>query len=134
MAQVDKIDPPDFPLVEAVFSIGSNFGDRNAYVYEGLKWLANFLKDFKSSPLYASPDCFGSNREYINAVACGKTTSSVVDLEALCKTFETDCGRDAEMRRSGNVPVDIDLVIYDNEILRPNDYKREFFKMGYRMI
>lgn len=119
---------------EVFFSIGSNYGDREVNVTKGLDWLSNLLSDFKCSSVYATPDCHGGNKVYLNAVAYGKTVLEPDDLETLCKKFESDCGRDAAMRIMGNVPLDIDLVIYDTNILRPNDFKREFFKIGYGMI
>ena len=118
----------------AIFSIGSNYGDRHLNVSNGLKWLSLLLTDFRSSHIYATPDCHGGVKEYLNAVACGSTFSSPQDLEQLCKRYEAACGRDEEMRKNGNVPIDIDLVIFDNRVLRPNDFKREFFKIGYGMI
>ncbi|MDE6481191.1 MAG: 2-amino-4-hydroxy-6-hydroxymethyldihydropteridine diphosphokinase [Muribaculaceae bacterium] len=120
--------------VEAIFSIGSNWGNRHASVSEGLKWLSNVLSDFRCSSIYATPDCHGGIKEYLNAVVYGKTSLSKKELEILCKKYEAECGRDEEMRDAGKVPVDIDLVIYDGDILRHNDYKREFFKIGYAMI
>lgn len=118
----------------AIFSIGSNFGDRHLNVSKGLKWLSQLLTDFRSSQIYATPDCHGGVKEYLNVVACGTTYSTPQDLEQLCKRYEAACGRDEEMRKNGNVPIDIDLVMYGDKVLRPNDYKREFFKIGYGMI
>ena len=120
--------------VEAIFSIGSNCGNRHAFVSEGLKWLANLLSDFRCSSIYATPDCHGGFKEYLNAVVYGKTSRSKKELEILCKKYEAECGRNESMRNAGQVPVDIDIVIYDGDILRPNDYKRDFFKIGYAMI
>lgn len=134
MSQVDPIEPNANSAVEVVFSIGSNFSDRHASVSHGIDWLSTFLSDFRHSTIYATPDCHGSNREYLNAVAAGKTIISPEELDSLCKKYEAECGRDENMRKNGDVPVDIDLVVYDNRILRPNDYKREFFQIGYRMI
>lgn len=120
--------------VEAIFSIGSNCGNRHAFVSEGLKWLSCLLSDFRCSSIYATPDCHGGYKEYLNAVVYGRTSLSQKELDNLCKRYEADCGRNEEMRNAGQVPVDIDIVIYDGDILRPNDYKREFFKIGYAMI
>ena len=118
----------------AIFSIGSNYGDRIVNVRNGIKWLSQMLSDFRSSSIYATPDCHGGAKEYFNAVVCGSTKDTPQNLEQMCKQYEAICGRDDTMRRNGNVPVDIDLVIYDGRVLRPNDFKREFFKIGYSMI
>lgn len=134
MSQSDSSDANGAIASLAIFSIGSNCGDRLANVKNGIEWLSQLLTDFRSSSIYATPDCHGGIREYFNAVACGMTYDTPVNLEYLCKQYETLCGRDDTMRRSGNVPVDIDLVVYNGQVLRPNDFKREFFKIGYSMI
>ncbi len=99
-------------VVEVVFSIGSNFGNRDANVREGLKWLSSILTDFRCSSVYATPDCHGGSKEYMNAVAIGITSSTPKRLESLCKDYEITRGRTLERRRSGQVPSDIDLVVY----------------------
>lgn len=128
MTGVDAAD------AEVVFSLGSNFGDRKANVEAGIVWLSSLLSGFEVSYIYATPDCYGSQKEYLNAVAKGHTGLNPSELERLCKNYEAQCGRDAEARASNNVPIDIDLVVYSSEILRPRDYSREFFQMGYRQL
>lgn len=134
MAQANTFESEKSALATVVFSIGSNYGDRHENVSKGIKWLCGVLSEFKSSSVYATPDCQGGNREYLNAVAYGLTKLRPDALERLCKDYEASCGRDADMRKAGNVPIDIDLVVYEDQILRPKDYKREFFQIGYRML
>ena len=116
---------------EAVFSIGSNIGDRKTSVEAGIEWLSGILEDFCASPVYATPDCHGGSREYLNAVAKGSTRLNPLQLEEMCKVFEWSCGRDSEAREKGKVPIDIDLVVYDGHVLRPKDFSCEFFRIGY---
>lgn len=131
-AMVDTIE--QVKEVVAILSIGSNCGDRYSNVSEGIVWLSKILSGIRSSTIYATPDCHGGNREYLNAVVAGKTHNTPEEINNLCKEFEKSCGRNESMRQIGYVPVDIDLVIYDDTILRPNDFKRDFFKIGYGMI
>ncbi|MDE7420649.1 MAG: 2-amino-4-hydroxy-6-hydroxymethyldihydropteridine diphosphokinase [Muribaculaceae bacterium] len=134
MSQDESMEANDAIASLAIFSIGSNCGNRHANVSEGLKWLSMHLMDFRSSSIYATPDCHGGVKEYFNAVAIGTTNESPENLEQLCKQYELSCGRNDEMRKSGNVPIDIDLVVYGDKVIRPNDFKREFFRIGYEMI
>lgn len=119
---------------EALFCIGSNCGDRNGNVAAALVWLRGMLTDFHNSSIYATPDCKGGERRYLNAVCCGKTLLDPSELEARCKEFETACGRDAAARAAGDVPIDVDLVVYDGEVLRRKDYGCEFFIKGHTEI
>lgn len=119
---------------EALFCIGSNCGDREANVVSALDWLSGLLIDFRHSPIYASPDCLGGKREYLNAVAIGKSDLTPERLNALCKEFEFSQGRDFKAREQGEVPVDVDIVVYDGKVLKERDYASEFFLIGYRQL
>lgn len=119
---------------ETVLCIGSNCGDRLSNVEGALKWLSGILMDFRHSHIYATPDCHGGQREYLNAVAIGKTKLHSSTLESLCKEYELTCGRDSEARAAGNVPVDIDIVIYERDILRMKDFSSEFFRIGFKIL
>ena len=116
---------------EAILCIGSNCGDRVTNVTAGLEWLSGILIDFRHSYVYATPDCHGGKREYMNAVARGLTDKTPFELEMACKDYEISCGRNSAARAVGDVPVDIDLVVYDGSVLRKRDYDSEFFKKGF---
>ena len=133
MAHADSIEE-EAEASEAIFSIGSNCGCRYDNVNKGIIWLSGLLKDFKCSTIYATPDCHGGSKEYLNAVARGITNLSPERLECICKEYEQANGRDEMTREMGNVPVDIDLVVYGKSILRAKDYKCDFFQIGYGMI
>lgn len=119
---------------EAIFCIGSNCGSREKNVASSLDWLSQLLSSFRHSPIYATPDCHGGPRKYLNAVAIGYTQLSPGELNRLCKERELACGRDDAARKVGDVPVDIDLVVYGAEILREKDYGSEFFTKGFHAM
>lgn len=128
----DKVEPHTDAL--AVISIGSNCGDRINQVSAGIDWLKRILHMISVSSIYNTEDCHGGNREYLNAVVAGLTDISPTELDQLCKRYELDHGRTPEARAQGDVPVDIDVVKYDNEILRPKDYRQRFFQKGYQEL
>ncbi|MDE7345283.1 MAG: 2-amino-4-hydroxy-6-hydroxymethyldihydropteridine diphosphokinase [Muribaculaceae bacterium] len=119
---------------EAIFSVGSNCGDRESSVAAGLVWLSDILSEYRCSSIYATPDCHGGQKEYMNAVAIGSTILTPIDLNRLCKEYELRCGRDSDARIAGEVPIDIDLVVYSGKVLREKDFSREFFQKGYRLL
>ena len=118
-------------MTECMLCIGSNCGDREVNVADALGWLSEILGDFRHSHIYATPDCFGGQREYLNSVCAGSTTLSHAELESLCKDYEFRAGRDASARAAGDVPVDVDVVVYGSRILRERDYSSEFFRIGF---
>lgn len=120
--------------VEVILSVGSNSGDRRSQVESGIGWLKDLLLNARVSSIYSTGDCHGGPRDYYNAVVKGMTPIDINSFELLCKEYELCHGRTPEARRVGDVPIDIDIVVYDNEIIRPNDFRRDFFQIGYRQI
>lgn len=119
---------------EAVFCIGSNSGNRQDNVMAAMEWIARMLSGCMLSHVYATPDCNGSQKEYLNAVATGKTVLSPHELDSICKKYEISRGRDAAARNANLVPIDIDLVVYDGQIIRPRDFSCDFFQIGFKSL
>lgn len=121
-------------LNEVVISIGSNHGDRVVQVADGIEWIKCILKEVSSSEIYSTIDCHGGKRDYMNAVVKGVTAENISSLDALCKQYEFRHGRTEEARGKGYVPVDIDVVIFNHDIIRPKDFNQDFFQIGYKQI
>lgn len=119
---------------KVVLSLGSNHGDRYANIEEAITWCAGKLNGIKVSSIYETPEIHGIGDPYLNAVVIGESCLSFEELTAATKEFERTHGRDAEARHRGEVPIDIDIVIWDEAIIRPLDFSRQFFQIGYLEI
>ena len=116
-------------MVQVVLSIGSNL-DRN-YVVSAINWLRNIISNPRFSGIYTTPSIHGTGDPYVNAVVIGKTRKSFEELNQLLKDYEKEQGRDNEARERGIVPIDIDIVIWNAEVVRPRDYCQKFFQIGF---
>jgi len=102
-------------------SLGSNIGDRVAYVQQAVKLLqAN--PDFKlvrSSTLYETEPWGNKEQDwFINAVIEAKTNLSALELLKFCNEIENKLGRVRDgIPRWGKRTMDIDILFYDNEII-----------------
>lgn len=74
----------------------------------------------------------GSN--YINAVVSGFSSVDLAELEAMFKAYEIISGRTPEARQWGKVPIDLDIVVVGNTVVRPRDWKQGFFQKGWVQI
>lgn len=99
-----------------------------------MRWIGSLLDDMQSSDVYETPEVHGYGASYFNAVASGKTGLELEEFNRRLKVYERDCGRTDEARIRKEVPIDIDIVIWDGEIIRPVDFSREFFRIGYEDI
>jgi 7,8-dihydro-6-hydroxymethylpterin-pyrophosphokinase len=50
------------------------------------------------------------------------------------KDWEAECGRTQVDTLEGIIPIDLDLVIWDEHIKRPKDFERHYFNLGYREL
>ena len=62
----------------------------------------------------------------------GKFTTTLLpeEIRPLLKQIEKDNGRMADDKEKGIVKLDIDLLMYDDQILKPDDMKRDFVLQG----
>ena len=106
-------------------SLGSNIGDRVAYIQQAVKLLQE-NPDFKlvrSSTLYET-EPWGNKRQnwFINAVIEAKTKLSASELLKFCLEIENKLGRVREgVPHWGERAIDIDILFYDNEIINTSE-------------
>ena len=117
-----------------LLSIGSNVVDRIARVNDALTWLSEIIADFRHSTIYATAPYSGVGDEYANCVAEGFVDLSVDEISALTKEREVAAGRTKDSKISGKVPLDIDIVIYNDTVLRPKELDRQYFSEGYTQL
>ena len=112
-----------------VLGIGSNVS--SAHVENALEWLGRRLDAMERSSLYVTPPVGGGSRPYVNAVASGCVHMPEGEFNMLLKDFEAGCGRDGYARSAGIVPVDIDIVVWNGDVVRPWDFAQSFFRIGF---
>ena len=121
-------------MVKVVLSIGANCGARKETVGRAISWLREILRDLKSSEIYETP-CVGKDgAPYMNAVVSGVYTGGLKELESSLKHYELEKGRTSECRERGEVPLDIDIVMADEKVLKEWDFRQKFFNLGYSEI
>ncbi len=115
-------------------SLGSNFGDRKENVERALFHIEEVLKDFKRSDIYETKAVHGYGPAYFNAVVFGYTEWDYERFNSFLKGYERGCGRTPDAKTRNEVVIDIDIVVWNGEIVRPTDFSREFFQIGYKKI
>jgi 2-amino-4-hydroxy-6-hydroxymethyldihydropteridine diphosphokinase len=74
-----------------------------------------------------------SNPAYFtNQLAKCSTTLSIDEVKNIFKKIESQAGRLSDDKMDGIIKLDIDLLIYDNLILKENDMKKEFIIEGLK--
>lgn len=75
-----------------------------------------FSDDLRTMPIGIDSDVF------INGICTGSTHMSLEELTAALKDIERSMGR----KKGNEVTIDLDVLQYDNEKLRPGDWERDY--------
>ena len=73
---------------------------------------------------------FDSPRMFYNQVACFTTPLTASQVRECLKKIERDHGRTPDDKARGIVKIDIDLLCYDGEVLKPQDWLRVDVREG----
>lgn len=114
---------------KVILSIGSNRSYED--VVNAIGWLKALLNNFRSSRLYTTPAIQGHGNPYINAVVEGSISFDIDSFIRKLKEYEILCGRNLKARQNDIVPVDIDIVIINDKVIRYRDFSQSFFQIGY---
>ena len=87
-------------------------------------------KRLRFAPFYLTPEADAGKRQYLNSVAELRHNGSPDEIIALLKATETRAGRRPK-EETDEVALDLDLVVMDDRILRPRDYDRSYFRIGF---
>ena len=121
-------------MARFVIGIGSNVSDKVDSIKDAFAWLSDISEDFIASEIYITKALNGIDDDYANAVCSCSLDQSLQDFNLLLKQYEKSRGRTPESKITGLIPIDLDIVIYNGEIVRQKDYIREYFQKGWKMI
>lgn len=100
-------------MANIYLGLGSN-RDRSRNLRSGLESLEALGDELMLSPVYESPAVGFVGSPFFNLVVGMVTELSVASLNRALKKIEAAHGRDPDGPRFGPVPLDIDLLLYDN--------------------
>lgn len=110
--------------------MGSNT-DRSAQLSEARKALSVAFPGINFGELMET-EAIGSgfHSPFSNQLARFTTTLTADSVHTLFKELEHRSGRTSLDKAIGVVKLDIDLLVYDNVILKPKDIQREYIRKG----
>ena len=121
-------------MSRVIISIGSNSQDRHFQMNEAILHLKSKFETVTVSNIYESEALNGKDAPYLNAVAVGETEMTFEEATAFLKQWEKSCGRTPESKLKGVIPIDLDIVMWNKEIVREKDYNYSFFTQGYNQL
>lgn len=117
-----------------ILSIGTNSPDREWQMSHAIKQLKQIFKKTTFSEIYEVPAHNGIDAPYLNAIMVGMTNQTLDEANGALKQWETICGRTPASKQQGVIPIDLDIVVWNNEVIRPVDYSREYVSKGISFL
>lgn len=82
-----------------------------------------------SGPIYTEPVALLGSTLFLNQTAVAFTSVSLEEVGRVLKEMELQLGRTPESKRTGRIPIDIDLLQWNDQVLKPDDLKREYVRL-----
>ncbi len=121
VAGLERVTESPGPIRVAV-SLGSNLGDREAWIVSGVQALRRDLQDIRLSALYeTAPVLLEDQPPFLNACCTGRTLLTPHQLLSQLQDAEQAAGRDRTGPRFGPRTLDLDLLLYGEEVIEDSD-------------
>lgn len=119
----------------AIIGIGSNSGKKSENVIRAIAEIRKQIHIVKHSSCYET-EAVGKQRQepYCNCVAIIETVKEYDELKQLFKKIECASGRTPKSKTDGIIPLDIDIVSWNDEIIKAADMEQEYMKKGLKEI
>lgn len=120
---------------KAIISIGSN-ANRTENIQKVIKILqANYPGSRFSTPEITDPiDLPEGAKAFLNLVAMIPINLEKDEFVSQLKAIEAELGRDDEDDEEGIIPIDLDLIKWNEDVLKPRDFIRPYMVSGLEEI
>lgn len=115
---------------KCIICIGSNY-DRKQNLLLARERLTDLFPSIRfASELETQPVGFSNRALFSNQVAMFFCEAEAEKVEDELKSIERAAGRCPEDKREEKVCLDIDLLFFDDRVLKPEDLKRDYIMKG----
>lgn len=111
---------------KALISIGSNCDRENNLILCRKLLNESFDNILYSQTLITMPYGKVYKNDFLNQLAVIETNENQEEINKKLKSIEKVIGRDRNDKISGYVKIDVDLVIWNNHVLKEEDMKRSY--------
>lgn len=117
-----------------ILCLGSN-QDKETNIQRAADRLRGYFPDLiVDKPVLTKPiDCCNPAL-FLNEVAIASTSLSKEEVRSILKQIESFMGRTSQSKIEGIIPIDIDLIVWNNEVLKPDDWNRDYVKEAFERL
>ena len=124
---------------DCIIGIGSNI-DAEYHIQEMLRLLAVDIQIVQVSKMVQTkPIGIIDQSDYTNGAVRVQTQMDLDELSVYLKQLEDQMGRDRSQKKFGPRNIDLDILIWNNEVVDPDYFTREFLRnsaaeLGFEII
>lgn len=114
-----------------ILSLGTNCNDGINILRQAEDILRSWIRLESCSRILRNPaiDMGEDTNDFHNMLIKTETSLSLKDVTFLSKKLECMMGNTSQLRSNGIVMMDVDIIRWDDRILKPGDTEREYYKI-----
>lgn len=121
-------------LNRVIVGLGSN-KDSETNIKRAGELLRNYLIVSRfSEAVYTEPLGDVKDGPFLNQVVVGYVPDGPEEVVRVFKQTETLLGRTPEDKKRGSIPIDIDLIQWNDLVLKPDDLKRDYISSALHAL
>ena len=114
-----------------LISLGSNLKDGKTILENAIKRIFEISEKASFSSIYETePVGVHKSNNYFNCVGQISSCKDFDELKSIYKDLEKQFGRDSNSKETGLVALDIDIIIWNNDVVRAHDLSMNYVKKG----
>ncbi len=117
-----------------IVCLGSNWDKEKNIEIAGHLLRSYFISIRFSETVYTEPVEIENPSLFLNQVAVALTPDSFDKIIAVFKQMEKLLGRKPEDKSKGNIPIDIDLIQWNDRVLKPHDLQRPYVQSALNRL
>ena len=119
---------------KVVIGLGSNWNGEEQ-IKAADKLLKNYFNKISfSEGVYTEPIGMSQSNLFFNQVAIAYTSRSIEEVKIALKSMEKQLGRTPHSKQQGIIPIDIDLLQWNDQIFKPKDLEIAYIRQGIDAI
>lgn len=109
-----------------IIGLGSN-QDQENHILKAQRYLKSAFKDIDfSDSMWTDPIGMPNSAKFLNVVGVGYCRVGEEGVQHALKDIERRCGRIRPSGRLGVIPLDADLLFYDDHFCHEKDWERDY--------
>ncbi len=119
----------------ALISLAANDEKKETTIAHALRLIGSYCVILNQTPVYRS-EAAGESQQpsYANALLQVETDQEYEELRRRFKSLEHDAGRTPASKERGIIPLDIDIISWNETLLKNKDMEYDYMKKGLHLL